>query len=336
MSAFRPASKADEFGQPGTPREPAPTVPPPRQQSHLTSITVADTIPLPAQHNGSFRAKPIKLSVLMAAYNEEHTIAQAIDEILRIDFPCETELIVVDDGSTDATSTLLSRVNDPRVVVHRHPANQGKGAALLAGARLATGTHFLPFDADLEYEPEDISRMLKPLLKGRSDVIYGVRVFGCNTVYQTWLYAVGNRLLTHMANMLFNAHLTDLHTCLKLVPLATLRSLDLSEKGFGLDSELTAQLLLRGIRPFEVPVSYYSRSHADGKKITWRDAVTCARILVRVRLLGGRSCYKPSKDLPGEGEGSYVVTSESSPQRDHIPTTTVHSDGDEFIAATGS
>jgi glycosyltransferase involved in cell wall biosynthesis len=179
---------------------------------------------------------------------------------------------------------LLSRVDDPRVTVVHHLANEGKGAAIMAAAALATGTYILPFDADLEYEPEDIPRMLEPVLKGRCEVVYGARLFGYNTVYQSYIYAAGNRLLTRMANILFNAHLTDLHTCLKLVPLVILRSLDLHEKGFGLDSEITAGLLRQGIRPFEVPVSYYGRSHAEGKKIKWRDALACAWILLRVRV----------------------------------------------------
>ena len=132
--------------------------------------------------------------------------------------------------------------------------------------------------------------MLEPVLKGRSGVVYGTRLFGCNTVYQSYRYAVGNRLLTFLANVLFNANLSDLHTCLKLVPTALLRELRLNEIGFGLDTELTALILRRGVRPFEVPISYYSRSHAQGKKITWRDAVKCVWILLLVRLRSRSAC----------------------------------------------
>ena len=214
-------------------------------------------------------------------------------EILNTDYPCDIELIVVDDGSTDGTGVLLSGFHDDRIVVHRHPVNQGKGAALRSAAEMATGTHLLPFDADLEYAAEDIPRMLEPVLKGRSDVVYGTRLFGCNTVYQSYRYALGNRTLTALANLFFNASLSDLHTCLKLMPAATMKQLSLTEIGFGLDTEMTALLLLRGIRPFEVPVSYYSRSHAEGKKINWRDAVRCAWILLRVRLRGPRRFGPP-------------------------------------------
>jgi glycosyltransferase involved in cell wall biosynthesis len=281
----QPASMSDEFAGEDAPHRPTPPAYH-REQYRLTWLAASEPAPLPPQASVAFVAKPLKLSILMAAYNEENTIARAIDAILKVDCPCEIELIVVDDGSTDATPALLSRVNDPRVRVHRQPSNQGKGAALLAAMSLATGTHALPFDADLEYEAGDISRVIEPVLKGRGEVVYGVRLFGYNTVYRSHLYATGNRLLTRLANILFNAQLSDLHTCLKLVPLGTLRGLDLHEKGFGLDSEITAMLLRRGVRPFEVPVSYHGRSHAEGKKITWRDGVACARILLRVRLLG--------------------------------------------------
>lgn len=228
---------------------------------------------------------PVKLSVLMCVFNEERTIELAIDEVLAADYPCDMELIVVDDGSTDETPTLLAQINDPRVIIHLHRCNQGKGSALLSAAAIASGTHILPFDADLEYSPDDITRIIYPVLKGRCDVVYGARIFGLNTVYSSYWHAVGNRLLTRMANILFNASLSDLHTCLKLIPLATFRSLKLRESGFGLDTEVTALLLKAGVRPFEVPVTYYGRTHDEGKKITWRDAVACISILLRVRLL---------------------------------------------------
>ncbi len=240
---------------------------------------------LTSRHRVTPGSPAVKLSILMCAYNEEQTIARAIGEVLTADYPCDMELIVVDDGSTDATSALLAQVNDPRVIIHRHRGNQGKGAALLSAASIASGTHILPFDADLEYSPDDIVRLIHPVLKGRCDVVYGTRLFGLNTVYHSYRYAVGNRLLTRMANVLFNSYLSDLHTCLKLIPLALFRSLNLRESGFGLDTEVTASLLRAGVRPFEVPVSYYSRSHDEGKKINWRDAIICVAILLRVRLM---------------------------------------------------
>jgi glycosyltransferase involved in cell wall biosynthesis len=227
---------------------------------------------------------PVKLSVIMAAYNEERTITKAVHGILQASFPCEVELIVVDDGSLDATPDLLKEIDDPRVIVHRHVRNQGKGASILTGVSLATGTHIIPFDADMEYAPEDIADMLIPVIKGRCDVVYGVRLFGCNTVYQSYRYAIGNKVLTHFTNVLYNSYLNDLHTCLKLIPLHTFRELKLTETGFGLDTQVTALMLRSGVRPFEVPVSYFSRSHEQGKKINWRDAVKCVWILMRTRV----------------------------------------------------
>jgi dolichol-phosphate hexosyltransferase len=241
------------------------------------------------------QAVSIKLSIIMAAYNEERTILQAIRGVLQVPFPCETELIVVDDGSTDKTASLLEGIDDSRITVHRHECNQGKGASLMTAISVATGTHVIPFDADLEYAPEDIARLLGPVLAGRCDVVYGARLFGFNTVYHSYRYALGNRVLTSITNILYNSYLSDLHTCLKLIPLELLQRMRLSEKRFGLDTQVTAFLLRDGVRPFEVPVSYYSRSHAQGKKINWRDAVKCIWILLKTRMLPG--CYVRHTDL---------------------------------------
>ena len=240
-----------------------------------------------------------KISILMCAFNEQQRIEQAINEVLSTNYPCDVEVIVVDDGSTDDTALLAEKVSDPRLTVYRHEVNKGKGSALRTAASYATGTHMLPFDADLEYSAEDIPRVIEPLIKRRYQVVYGARIFGFNTVYQSYRYAVGNRMFTRLANVLFDASICDLHTCLKLVPLALFQNLDLRETGFGLDTELTAMLLRLGIRPFEVPISYYSRSHAQGKKINWRDALVCVAILFRVRTRRKkRLLVKASKWIP--------------------------------------
>jgi dolichol-phosphate hexosyltransferase len=272
----------------------------------------------------------------MPAYNEERTVAWVVDEILNGDYPCDIELIVVDDGSTDCTPALLANIDDRRVRVIHHSVNRGKGAALMSAAALATGTHVLPFDADFEYEPADIPRLLEPMLRGRCEVVYGVRLFGYNTVYQSYKYAVGNRMLTRFANILFDSYLSDLHTCLKLMPLSMFRMLDPTETGFGLDTEITALILRQGIRPFEVPVSYYSRSHAQGKKITWRDALQCVRILLRERLArpGRRAAARATSPLPYPGGTSAIMNGEAKAlDPNHIAAISASDPDDGELAA---
>ncbi len=225
----------------------------------------------------------MKLSILMPAFNEQRTIADTVASVLRTRYPCDFELIIIDDGSSDATGKILTALNHPKAFVAAHPRNLGKGAALQTAAQMATGTHLVPFDADLEYDPADLVAMVIPVLQGRCRVVYGARLFGANTRYQSYTHAVGNRALTFAANVLFDAYLSDIHTCLKLMPVDLFRELQLHENGFGLDTEITAKLLKRGIRPFEVPVSYHSRSSASGKKITWRDGIECLAVLGRIR-----------------------------------------------------
>ena len=225
----------------------------------------------------------VSLSLLMPVYNEEGTIQTAVDHVLSTDYPCPIQLLIVDDGSTDASGLVLADIDDPRVEVLRHPRNLGKGAALQTAAAVSHATHVVPFDADLEYSAADIARMLEPVVDERCDVVYGTRLFGLNTMYPTYRYALGNRALTFAANVLFDSYISDLHTCLKLMPLELFRELDLVEAGFGIDTEITSKLLAMGYRPFEVPISYYGRSHHHGKKLMWHHGVESLRILSRVR-----------------------------------------------------
>jgi glycosyltransferase involved in cell wall biosynthesis len=279
----------------------------------------ADQVLRPSMFGRRGRNVPtVKLSIIMAAYDEQDTIEQAVSEVLEVEYPCDIELIVVDDGSTDETPNRLGNIDDPRVVVFRHTVNQGKGAALMTGANLATGTHMVPFDADLEYSAEDILKLLEPVLRGRCNVVFGVRLFGYNTVYRSYIYALGNRMMTRMANVMFGACLSDLHTCLKLIPISMFRSISLKEKGFGLDTEISASLLRYGVRPFEVPVSYFSRSHEEGKKITWRDAFACLWILMRVRMIR-RSRVLRTEGLAGRDDRGRSFNLESDSAR-HGPT----------------
>ena len=243
------------------------------------------------------------LSIIMATYNEGPTIRRAVRQVLATSYPCRTELIVVDDGSSDGTAEQLDGLSCDRLKVCRHARNMGKGAALMTGMSLASGTHMVPFDADLEYSPTDVARMLEPVLDGRAEVVYGTRLFGLNTVYHSFRYKMGNRATTLAANLLFDSAVTDMHTCLKLLPLALVRGMRLVELGFGMDTEITANVLKMGYRPFEVPVAYYSRSHLQGKKINWRDGLQCLRILARVRV-ANLLLAKEDPTVSGTAEGS--------------------------------
>jgi glycosyltransferase involved in cell wall biosynthesis len=227
----------------------------------------------------------VKLSVLMPVYNEARTVELAAKRLLDVEFPCEVELVVVDDGSTDGTAEKVRALtgSDPRVTVGWHPRNRGKGAAVRTAAAQATGDYLLVYDADLEYPPEQIPKLLEPVLAGETDVVYGTRVFGGTSAYTYW-YVIGNRVVTTAANVLFNAYITDLSTCFKLLPLPLYRELGMKEDGFGADPELTAKLLKRGIRPFEIPITYRSRTRAEGKKITWRHGFEALSVLARVRV----------------------------------------------------
>jgi glycosyltransferase involved in cell wall biosynthesis len=229
------------------------------------------------------RERVVKLSILMPAYNEDRTLHDAVCLVLNQVYPCPIELVVVDDGSENSVKDLLGDVCDPRLRLAQHPTNLGKGAALRHAAAIAKGTHIVPFDADLEYDPADLVSMLAPVLAGRCEVVYGTRLFGASTRFQSYGHRLANRLLTLAANVMFDAYISDLHTCLKLMPLDVFKAFPLRETGFGLDTEITARILRSGTRPFEVPVSYHSRSREQGKKIVWTDGIDCLRILARIR-----------------------------------------------------
>ncbi len=231
--------------------------------------------------------RAVHLSILMPVYNEARTIQRAVKRVLDVDFPCPVEVVIVDDASTDGTTETIENLADERLIKLRHPANLGKGAAIRTAAAAATGDFMVPFDADLEYQPEDIPKLLEPVLAGEADVVYGSRSFGSHSAYSFW-YVMGNKAVTTFANILFDAYIADLETCYKLMPLDLFRSLDITSDGFGMEAEITAKLLARGIRPFEVPVTYRARSREAGKKITWRDGVEAVWIVGRIRLAKGR------------------------------------------------
>jgi glycosyltransferase involved in cell wall biosynthesis len=225
----------------------------------------------------------VKLSILMPVYNELATLTSAIKEVLDVDFPCEIELVVVDDGSTDGTRELYPPfANDARVSIHMHERNQGKGAAIRTAASVATGDYLIMCDADLEYSPTQIPSLLAPVAAGDAEVVYGTRTFGSHNSY-SFVYVLGNKAVTTLANALFNCYISDLETCFKLMPTTLYRDLRVRETGFGMEAEVTGKLLRRGIRPYEVPINYRARSREAGKKLTWRDGAEAVWILLRER-----------------------------------------------------
>jgi glycosyltransferase involved in cell wall biosynthesis len=219
----------------------------------------------------------------MPVFNEEARLSNALKLALDVTYPCEIELLVVNDGSSDGTGEILRAVDDPRIAVVHHDKNRGKGAAIKTAVASATGEYMVILDADLEYDPHDIPKLLQPVLEGHATVVYGSRTFGSHTSFSFW-YVMGNKAVTTAANMLFNCYLSDLETCFKLMPVELYRSLNIKSKGFGMEAEATGKLLRRRYRPYEVPISYRARTREEGKKITWRDGVEALWILTRERI----------------------------------------------------
>jgi glycosyltransferase involved in cell wall biosynthesis len=224
------------------------------------------------------------LSILMPVFNEAPTVEHAIQVTLAAELPGSFELIIVDDGSTDGTHEILDRADLPdRVTYLRHSHNQGKGAAVRTALAAAHGKYSAILDADLEYDPADLAHLLKPLLTGRANVVLGVRAFDGYTSH-SFLYVLGNKGVTLLANVLFNVYIRDLMTCHKMMRTDLFRALPLREPGFAIEAEIVARLLQRGERIYETPVSYHARPTEDGKKLTWVDGLRVARTLVRCRL----------------------------------------------------
>jgi glycosyltransferase involved in cell wall biosynthesis len=227
----------------------------------------------------------VDLTILMPVFNERNTVEDAVRSALTVELPVErVELVIVDDGSTDGTSELLDGHRWPdHVRVLRHHRNLGKGAAVRTGLREARGTFTTILDADLEYDPADIAQMLVPLLKNDAEVVYGARGFQSHSAYSFW-YVLGNKAVTLVANVLYNSWVADIMTCHKIMRTDLFRSLHLTEQGFAMEPEITARLLRRGIRIYEVPVLYRARSRKAGKKLTGVDAVRVLWTLLRCRL----------------------------------------------------
>ena len=230
----------------------------------------------------------VLLSIVMPVHNEAATIRRAIERLGAVTMPCPWELIVVDDGSTDGCTSDVARAWAPsaeRVVLIRSRANRGKGAAVRRGLTEARGTVVGIQDADLEYDPADIPALVRPILDGEADVVFGSRQFGANAAYSYW-YTLGNRTISVLASMLLDRVITDAYTCHKFFRRALCDGLRLTADGFEIEAELTVGLLRGDARYREVPTGYRARSRADGKKIRPRDGLRGAARLIRVRALG--------------------------------------------------
>jgi glycosyltransferase involved in cell wall biosynthesis len=223
------------------------------------------------------------LSILMPVYNELERVERAIEEVLDTQLPTEFELIVVDDGSTDGTREILRNGSwDGRVRLIEHEVNQGKGAAIQTGLREARGEFSAIFDADLEYDPTDLGLLMPPLLDGRTNAAFGVRAFDGYTSH-SFLFVLGNKGVTFACNVLFNVYLHDIMTCHKMIRTDVFRSLPLQSAGFAIEPEITARLVQRGERIFEVPVHYRARATEEGKKLTALDGFRVLGTLLRCR-----------------------------------------------------
>jgi glycosyltransferase involved in cell wall biosynthesis len=222
------------------------------------------------------------LTVIMPVYNERTTVAEVIRRMRAVELPVTLQVIVVDDGSGDGSDKVLRAVEDSTVRVIRHEHNQGKGAAIRTGMAEARGDLLLIQDADLEYDPRDWPRLLDPILKGKARVVYGSRFTGerNNMLPLHWF---GNRLLSLVTNLLYSTTLSDMETCYKLFDAQVLEGITIVSNRFDFEPEITAKVLRRGHRIYEVPISYAGREFDEGKKITWRDGFSALKALIKFR-----------------------------------------------------
>ncbi len=229
------------------------------------------------------------LGVIIPAFNEERSLELVARRVLQE--PTVQQVVIVDDCSADGTLAAARRcAGDPRVTVKNHATNQGKGAAIRTGLAAITAPLVIIQDADLEYDPSDYGKLVSPILRGRADIVYGIRGFAGHSAYSYW-FVVGNRLVTTATNILFNCYIHDMETGFKVMRTSLMRRLGLRGNRFDVEPEITGRVLRLGYRIYEVPIDYSARTRAQGKKLTWRDGVIAILVLFRIRLSTANSLF---------------------------------------------
>lgn len=222
------------------------------------------------------------LSVIIPVYNEKNTIKKIIQNVQKVDIP--KEIIVVDDFSIDGTRDILKGNNCDNIKIFYHEYNQGKGAAVRTGIKEATGDYVVIQDADLEYDPEEYHILLDPFLRFNADVVYGSRFKG-NTRAMFFWHMIGNKFLSFVTNLLYNTTITDMETCYKMFKRDIIQSINIQSNRFDFEAEITAKILKKNYKVFEVPISFNGRDYAEGKKITWRDGFSAVWKLVKYKFV---------------------------------------------------
>lgn len=231
----------------------------------------------------------IKVSIVIPCFNEVKTIGSILEKVLDVQLSLDKEIIIVDDFSTDGTREYLKAIegHNNLIKIIYHTENRGKGAALRAGFKLASGNIILIQDADLEYDPADYNKLLDPIIEGRADVVYGSRFIGGeqHRVLFFW-HSIGNKILTFLSNAFTNLNLSDMEVCYKAFRKEILDKLELKENRFGFEPEITAKISKLNCRIYEVGISYYGRSYEEGKKINWKDGVRAIYVILKYNLFG--------------------------------------------------
>jgi glycosyltransferase involved in cell wall biosynthesis len=227
----------------------------------------------------------VRVSFVVPVFNEEATVGEVLRRVTALEL--DKQIVVVDDGSTDGTGRVLDEWEGRDGVVVIRQGNRGKGAAIRAAIPHVDGDIVVIQDADLEYDPADVPALVEPIVQGVADAVFGSRLSGGRPqrAFMFW-HLVGNRFLSLLANVLYNTTLSDMETGYKALRADVMRSLDLVESGFGIEPEITAKVCLRKLRVYEMPIAYYGRSYAEGKKITWEHGLEAMWVLLRVRLTG--------------------------------------------------